>query len=130
MGYNLAKRKMKKLLLIALLIMAGSVIVGKTISQREPPKNIVEYNATLVQGKVDVEIKDQVDGRGTYLGTVIMVYNNLSSSVYVKVVFKENGKKQHVVKYVPARESRRAWYGNQTLEVVWDEVYWDYSPID
>lgn len=130
MGYNKVKRKMKKLLLIALLIMVGSVIIGKTTNQQKSPKNIVEYNTTSIQGKVDVEIKDQVDDYGNYLGTVIMVYNNLSSSVYVKVVFKENGKKQHVVKHVPAGESKRAWYGNQTLEVVWDEIYWDYSPIN
>jgi len=110
--------------------MAGSVIVGNTTRQYKSPNNIIEYKATSVQGEVDVEIKDQIDDYGNYLGTVIMVYNNLDRCVYVKVVFKENGNKQHVVKYVPARESRRAWYGNQTLKVVWDETYWDYSPID
>lgn len=123
---------MKKYLLIALLIMVGSIVVGNTntADQQKHQKNIVEYKTTSIQGEVDVEIKDQYDDHGTYLGTVIMVYNNLYRSVYVKVVFIENGKKQYVVKYVPARESRRAWYGNQTLEVVWDEGYWDYSPIE
>ena len=123
---------MKKYLLIALLIMVGSIVVGNTntADQQKHQKNIVEYKTTSIQGEVDVEIKDQYDDHGTYLGTVIMVYNNLYRSVYVKVVFIEKGKKQYVVKYVPARESRRAWYGNQTLEVVWDEGYWDYSPIE
>ena len=121
---------MKKLLLIALLIMTGNVIFGDAKGQEKYQKNIVEYKATSTQGEVEVEIKDQYDDHDTYLGTVIMVYNNLYRSVYVKVVFKENGKKQHVVKYVPARESKRAWYGNQTLQVIWEEGYWDYSPIE
>ena len=120
---------MKRFLLIALLIIIGSVIVGNTNGQQKRPEIIPMYEASLVQGEVDVEIYDQVDDFNTYLGTVIMVHNNLNRSVYAKVVFKENGKKQNIVKYVPAKESRRAWYGNRTLEVVWDETYWDYSPI-
>lgn len=120
---------MKKFLFIALLIMAGSVIVGNTTGQQKCSENIPVYEAFSVQGEVDVEIFDQVDEYDHYLGTIIMVHNNLNRSVYVKVVFKENGKKESVVKYVPAKESRRAWYGNRTLEVVWKETYWDYSPI-
>lgn len=107
----------------------GSLISGNNTEYDYSLNDITKFKSASMQGEVDIEILDQVDDYGHYLGTVIMVYNNLSSSVYVKVVFKENGKKQHVVIYVGAEDSKRAWYGNQTLKVVWDECYWDYSPI-
>ncbi len=121
---------MKKYLLIALLIMAGSVIVGNTSNQQDCEKYTVEINRISENDEVEFKVEDQIDDHGTYLGTVIVIYNHLNSAVYVKTVFTENGKKNFVVNYVPAKGKKTAWYGNRTLKVIRKESYWDNSPID
>ena len=117
MGYNWAKEKMKKLLLIALLFLAGSVIVGNTTYQKKSQNHHFEIKITGYD--VDYWVEDETDEFGNYLGiTDIMVKNNLSRDVYVEVVFKENGKQNKTVGYVPAGEQKAVWHGNRTLKAI------------
>ena len=115
MGYNWAKRKMKKLLLIALLIMAGSVIVGNTTNQQKNRNDVMEIVKTGDEVKWWYE--DEIDD-GVIIGRTIVVRNYLSHPITWYGVIVENGKRDTINKYVPANEKRMAWYGDGTLKVL------------
>ena len=117
---------MKKLLLITLLIMAGSVVVSNATNQQKIQSDTLEVKIT--GHDVEYWVEDEIDDFGNYLGTDIMIQNNTSRDVYVEVVFKENGKKQTITRYVPAGEKKGVWHGNRTLTVISCEH--SFSPIN
>lgn len=106
---------MKKLLLIALLIITGSVIVGNTTSQQKIKNRSIETMKT--EKEVTWRYEDEIDN-GSIIGRTIVVTNHLSHAVtwYGKIV--ENGEEDTISVYVPSNEKRRAWYGNGTLRVI------------
>lgn len=108
---------MKKYLLIALLIMAGSVIVGSTTSQQKRQNSSIENMKT--EKEVTWRYEDEIDeDSGAIIGRTIVVTNHLSHAItwYGKII--ENGEEDTISKYVPANEKRMAWYGNGTLKVI------------
>lgn len=114
MGYNRAKRKMKKLLLIALLFVSGSVIVGNTTNQQKSQNNSIETMKTAkeVEFWFEDEIIDNV-----VVNRTLVVRNYLSHGITWYGVIVENGEETRISKYVPANEKRMAYYGNGTLRV-------------
>ena len=115
MGYNWAKTKMKKLLLFALLIMAGSVVVGNATNQQKSQSKTMEIVKTGDEVKWWYE--DEKDD-GIIIGRAVVVRNYLSHPItwYGKII--EDGEEDTISVYVPANEKRRAWYGNGTLRVI------------
>lgn len=117
---------MKKLLLIALLIVAGNVIVGNTTDQHKCQKNILEVEFT---GEVDYWFEDDLDFEGNVIGRALVVENNTNKDVICTIVISENGKRDTITKYVPAKEQVRAYYGNRTLQVIGKPTFED-APIN
>ena len=126
MGYNQAKKKLKKLLLIALLVMAGNVIVGNTTSQHKCQSNTLEIKTT---GEVDYWFEDELDSEDNVIGRALVVKNNTNKDVICTIVISENGKRDTITKYVPAKEQVRAYYGNKTLQVIGKPTFED-APIN
>ena len=115
MGYHWAKYIMKKYLLIALLIMAGSVIVANTIDQQKCQSSNLSDVKTAKE--VEWHYEYEKDEDGNIIGKTIVVRNYLSHAIMWYAIIVENGKKDTINKYVPANEKRMAYYGNGTLEV-------------
>ena len=126
MGYNWAKEKMKKYLLIALLIMAGSVMVGKPTNQQKLKNSFVETKTKA--NEVQWWFETEYDSYDNIIGKALIVKYNTSRDVVVTITITENGKKDTLTVYVPAWEQKRAFYGNRTLTVIENECSWDYSP--
>ncbi len=114
MGYNWAKRKMKKLLLIALLFVFGSVIIGNTTDQQKGQNNSIETVKTAKE--VEFWFEDEIID-GVVVNRTLVVRNYLSHSITWYGVIVENGEEETISKYVPANEKRMAYYGNGTLRV-------------
>lgn len=113
---------MKKYLLVALLIMAGSVIVGNTTGQFKCQSRTFEINIT---GEVDYWFEDDLDFEGNVIGKALVVKNNTNKDVICTIVISENGKRDTITKYVPAKEQVRAYYGNRTLQVIGKPTFED-----
>lgn len=114
MGYNWAETKMKKLLLIALLFVFGSVIIGNTTDQQKGQNNSIETVKTAKE--VEFWFEDEIID-GVVVNRTLVVRNYLSHSITWYGVIVENGEEETISKYVPANEKRMAYYGNGTLRV-------------
>lgn len=110
MGYNRAKKKMKKYLLIVLLTLAGSVIVGNNINQQESKDNTMKTE--MAENDVEYWKEDEVDEFGNYLGTDIMIRNNYSKCVSVTVVYKLRGENRthEITDIVPGYEEKSVYF--------------------
>ena len=119
---------MKKYLLIAFLILTGSVMVGKPTNQQKLKNSFVETETTA--NEVQWWFETEYDSYDNIIGKALIVKNNTSRDVVVTIAITENGKKDSLTVYVPAWERKRAFYGNRTLEVINNESSWDYSPTN
>ena len=102
--------------------MAGSVIVGNTTDQYKCQTRTFEIEIT---GEVDYWFEDDLDFEDNIIGRALVVKNNTNKAVVVTIVISENGKKDTITKYVPAREQVRAYYGNRTLKVIGTPTFED-----
>ena len=105
---------MKKLLLLVTLIMVGGIIVVNSTEKINHQQSSVK---TIMKGEVDWWFEDDLDFEDNVIGRALIVQNNTNKAVNVTFIIVENGQRDTISKYVPAREKRRAWYGNKTLRV-------------
>lgn len=106
--------------------MAGSVIVGNTTDQHKCQSNTLEIKTT---GEVDYWFEDELDSEDNVIGRALVVKNNTNKDVICTIVISENGKRDTITKYVPAKEQVRAYYGNRTLQVIGKPTFED-APIN
>lgn len=113
---------MKRILLFLALIMFWGVVVGNSTKN-----NLCQNTEQEILKTAEVEwwFERDYDREGKVIGKAIIVENHTNKPVNVTFVISENGKRDTISVYVPAREKRRAWYGNSTLKVHGDPTFED-----
>ena len=107
--------------------MAGSVMVGNTSDQQKHSNNTFEVK--IMGNEVEYWFEDDLDFEDNVIGRALIVKNNTNKDVICTIVISENGKRDTITKYVPAKEQVRAYYGNRTLQVIGKPTFED-APIN